>query len=450
MKLRGLFIAVAVLAALTGLLYWSNHHKPGEESSVKAALNSAPKILSLNQPDIAQISIQHFAQQPIELVKDQSGTWQITQPIPLAANQEAVSTLLSSLSSLDSDRLIEDKVSDLAQYGLDSPRLALNVKLKNKQSQKLLIGDRTPTGNSYYAMLAGDPRLFTLATYNESSLDKSANDLRDKRLITADFDKVSQIDLSNLSPGKKMDIAFARNKNAWQILKPQAYRTDNSLVEDLVRSLKDAQIELNGSSDAKKDLSVFQSAAPFARVKVVGASGTQDLQLRKVKGDYYAKSSVLSGAYKVSSSVAKSLDKTADDFRDKKLFDFGYADPDKVEIHVGEKAYYITHAGSDWWSADGKKWDSSLVESVLDKLRDLSATAFPSAGFSNPSLRISVLSNDKKRTEAVEFTKGKDNYIAKRDGESDLYAIPDSSITELEKSAAALKPAAPPAPSGKK
>jgi len=450
MKFRGLFIAVVVLAVLTGLLYWSNHRKPGEDSSVKAALNSAPRILSLSQQDIVQISIQHYAQQPIDLVKNDSGTWQITQPTPLAADQEAVSSLLSSLSALDSDRLIEAKVSDLAPYGLDSPRLALSVTRKDKRSEKLLIGDRTPTGNFYYAMLAGDPRLFTLATYNESSLDKSANDLRDKKLITADFDKVSQIEFSNFSPGKKAQITFVRNKSAWQILKPQPYRTDNFLAEELVRSLKDAKIELDPSFDAKKDAAAFQSASPFASVKVVGASGTQELQVRKLKDDYYAKSSVLSGVYKVPSSVGTSLNKSLDDFRDKKLFDFGYADPDQVEIHDGDKSYYITRSGSDWWGPDGKKWDSSLVESVLDKLRDLSATAFPASGFIIPSLRISVLSNDKKRHESVELAKGKDTYIAKRDGETAWYAIPTSSVTELEKSAAALKPPAPPIPSAKK
>ena len=43
--------------------------------------------------------------------------------------------------------------------------------------------------------LAGDPRVFTIASYTKTSIDKGPNDLRDKRLLTADFDKISQVQL---------------------------------------------------------------------------------------------------------------------------------------------------------------------------------------------------------------------------------------------------------------
>ena len=44
-------------------------------------------------------------------------------------------------------------------------------------------------------------------------LDKSLNDLRDKRLITANTDKISRIELTK----KGQDIAFGRDKDEWQI-----------------------------------------------------------------------------------------------------------------------------------------------------------------------------------------------------------------------------------------
>ena len=56
MKNRGLIVAVIVLAALTGTLYWSNHRKPAE-SSVNASAETPPKILTLNQADITEIAI---------------------------------------------------------------------------------------------------------------------------------------------------------------------------------------------------------------------------------------------------------------------------------------------------------------------------------------------------------------------------------------------------------
>jgi hypothetical protein len=446
MKNTGLLIAAAVLAALSGILYWSNHHKPAEETTVKASPDAAPKILSLNQSDVTAVAIHRRDQPAVDLSRNASNNWQITAPKALAADQEDVSSMLSTLSSLSSDRLLEEKASDLAPYGLNNPDLEVDVTLKDNKMQKLLIGAQTPSGNNYYAMLSGDPRLFTIATYSKTSLDKSANDLRDKRLLTADFDKVSQIELINQKPDKRADITFARNKDAWQILKPKPARADSDEVEGLIRSLRDAKMDVTATTEESKVDAAFKSAAPFAAAKVTGTSGTQEFEIRKAKDDYYAKSSVVPGIYKVAASVGTSLDKGLDDFRNKKLFDFGYADPNKIEIHDGTKSYFLLHSGNDWWGPDGKKLDEMNSQNLVSKIRDLSATKFPDSGFTAPTLELTVTSNDNKRVERVSIAKKGDNYIARRENEPGLYELPATSVSALQQAAADLKPAAPPTP----
>jgi uncharacterized protein DUF4340 len=443
MKLRGLLIAAAVLAALLGALYWSNHHSSNADSTAKTAVAAPTKILSLSQSDITNLAIHRKSEPPVDLSRNNSGVWQITAPKSLGADQDSVSSVLSALSSLNAERLLEEKASDLASYGLTAPSVEIDVTSKNNKTQKLLIGDQTPSGNAFYAVLAGDPRLFTVASYTKSSLDKTTDDLRDKRLLTADFDKVSQIELITQKPEKKQDITFARNKDAWQILKPAPYRAESYKVEDLVRSLKEAKMEV-GSDDAK-DAAAFKSAVPFAVARVSGASGTQELEIRKAKDDYYAKSTGLPGIYKVPATLATSLDKTLDDFRNKKLFDFGYDDPNKIEIRDGSKSYVFTHSGSDWWGPDGKKLDDTSVQVLLGNIRDLSAEKFPDSGFTSPSLEIIVPSKDGKRVEHVSIAKTGSGYVAKRENEPALYELSSSAISQLEDSATKVKPAAPPA-----
>lgn len=443
MKTRDLSIALVILLALTGALYWSNHHKAKEDESVKASLDASPKILSLNQPDITGLRIARKDQPELDLSRNAAGSWQITAPKPLPADQDSVSSVLSTLSSLSSERLLEEKASDVSAYGLASPAFEVDVTSKDNKTHKLLVGDATPAGNSYYAMLAGDPRLFTLGGYNKTSLDKTTNDLRDKRLLTADFDRVSQIELSNQSPDKKQDVTFARAKDSWQILKPGPYRADNFPVDDLIRALREAKFDTTPDADGAKLAAAFKSAKPLASAKVTGASGTQELELRKDQDGTLAKSSVLAGIYKVPATLATSLDKKLDDFRNKKLFDFGYQDPNKIEIHDGAKSYFLTRSGSDWWGSDGKKLDESTAENLIGRLRDLSADKFPDSGFTTSVMDITITSQDGKRIEKVSIAKANDSYIAKRDNESELYELPASSITDLEKSAADLKTAAP-------
>lgn len=441
MKLRDFSIAVVVLAALLGVLYWSNHHAAKEEGSAKASPDTAPKILSLNSADVSGLRIHRKDQPEMTLSKNESGTWQITTPKALAADQESVSSLLYTLCSLSSDRLLDEKASDVAGYGLANPAVEIDVTLKDNKTQKLLIGDQTPVGNFYYVMLAGDPRLFTVAGYNKTSLDKTVNDLRDKRLFTADFDKVSQIELINLKPDKKQDITFAREKDAWQILKPKPYRADSYEVDNLVRTLKEARFDASADIEDAKIAAAFKSASPLAIARVAGASGTQELEVRKAKDDYYAKSSVISGIYKVQAYLGTSLDKTLDDFRNKKVFDFAYAEPNKIEIHDGAKSYFLTRSGSDWWGPDGKKLDESSAEALVGKLRELSADKFPDSGFTAPVVEMTVTSNDGKRVEKVSLAKSGDAYLAKRENEPVLYEVSANAVAELQKAAADLKPA---------
>ena len=437
MKPSGLIVATVILAGLIAGLYWSNHHKPVEATAASADL--PPKILTLKEDDIAKIEVKKKSTDELVLDRNSSGKWQMTAPQPLAVDQTVVSGMLATLSSLSSERLVEDKASDLRPYGLTDPPLETDLTAKDHKTYKLLIGDNTPTGNAVYAKLEGDPRVFTMASYERNSIDKGVNDVRDKRLITVDQDKISQLELE----AKKQDVVFGRNKNEWQIIKPKPQRADGSKVDDLVRVLVDARMDLSGTEqDAKKIAAAFASATPVATAKVTGESGTEELQVRKNKDDYYAKSSATAGFYKVASSVGTGLDKDPADFRNKKLFDFGFDDPNKIEIQDGANAYFLTRSGTDWWNGSSKKMEVSGVESVIDNLRDLSAAKFVDSGFTTPALELTVTSNDGKRTEKVLIAKNAQNYIAKRENEPSLYQLDAKAVTDLQKSAADMKPAA--------
>lgn len=435
MKNSGLLVATIVLAALGGVLYWSNHH-PASDNTAKASIDTPPKILSLKQEDISKIEIKRQGGEDLQLAKGDAGKWQITAPKPLDADQDAVSGLLSTVSSLNADRLVEDKASDLAQYGLTQPALELDVTSKDAKPQQLLLGDQTPAGSAVFAKLAGDPRVFTIASYNKSSIDKTPNDLRDKRLLTIDFDKLSQLHIAT----KKQTIEFARNQQEWQIVKPKPFRADNFQVEEIVRKLRDAKMEApSDAAAARKAAAAFHSGTQVATATVTDTSSTQNLQIRKDKSDFYAESSAIPGIYKVPNDLGQGFDKNVDDFRNKKLFDFGFDEPAKVEIHDGSKSYFLTKGGQDWWS-DGKKMDPAAVQSLIDKIRELSAAKFVDSGFTTPVLQLAVTSNDGKRVEKILISRSGEDYIAKRENEPALYQLDSSSIADLQKLAADVKP----------
>jgi hypothetical protein len=309
MKIRGLVVAAFVFFILAGLLYWSEHHKPADDAATAPA-DTPPPILKLDSSAIDKLELEKKGSVPITLAKDASGKWQMVQPKPLVADQSTVLGMISTLSSLNSERVVVEDVAgltpaELRQYGLDAPALKLEITQKGNKIHTLFIGDETPTGAGVYADLAGNPKIFTIATSVKSSVDKSLNDLRNK-----------------------------------------------------------------------------------------------------------------------------------------KLFDFGYVEPNRVEVHAGPKAYVLTRSGDDW-RQEGKKVENATVQSLISKLRDLTADQFLDSGFANPSIELTVTSDDGKHIEKVLIAKSKDGYLAKRENEPTLYGLNSSSVDDLQKAAAEIKPLAP-------
>jgi hypothetical protein len=437
MGFRRLLIAAVLLAALGGGVWWSNRQKASEEG--KPAKDAPPKIVQIPEDQMRKIEIDKKGVDPTIVERPDGGKWQITSAKPpLPAADDSMSSLASSLANVSADQVVEETApSDLSPYGLNAPSIVITVTKKDNKTVKLLVGDDTPAGGNVYAKVDGDKRIVTLASYVKTSLDKSPKDLRDKRLLTVDGDKVSRVELH----AKNQDVEFGRiNQNEWQILKPKPLRADGFTVEDLVRKLKDAKMDTSVSDDdAKKAVASFGGATPVAIAKVTDASGTQSLEVRKDKDkNYWAKSSVVEGVHKVTAEVGDGLDKGLEDFRNKKLFDFGFSEPSKLEIKDGTKVSSYQKSGEKW-SAGGKTMDSTSVNAFIDKARDLSATKFADTGFTTPELELTVTSNDGKRVEKVQISKGGTSYFAKRENEPSVYELDAKTVDELRKAAGDIK-----------
>jgi hypothetical protein len=435
MRFRGLLVALVLLVALGVGVYFSNKEKAAEAS--KPPSDAPPKIVELQQGDITQVALKKKGGDET-VVQKMNGKWQITEPKPLPADLDTTSQLVSSAANISGDRVVEDKASNLSAYGLNAPALEVDITGKGGKVTKFEIGDDTPTNSGSYAMVQGDPKVYTVASYVKTGLDKSTNDLRDKRLLTFDQDKVSRVELI----AKKQDIEFGRDKDQWQIVKPKPLRADGLQVDEMMRKLKDAKMDLALSDeDAKKAAADFAAGMPVATVKLTDPSGTQQIDIRKSKDDYYAKSSVVPGVYKVSSELGMGVDKSVDDFRNKELFDFAFNDPNHIEVLANGKTYAFQKGGDDWFS-NGKKMDSTGIQSLTDKLRDLSATRFIDTGaLGAPATDITVVSNNGKLHEKVLIAKQGSDYVAQRENEPALYGLDTKTVDDLVQAASDVKPA---------
>jgi Domain of unknown function (DUF4340) len=436
MKPRSLLVAAIILAALSGAVWWAKKH-PQSGTSATPATPAAPKLADVPQAKVKQVEIAKKGA-PALTLESKNGRWFITTPDQYPADQEAVTTLLSSMSPLNADTVVDETPKDVEQFGLKDPSVTVTLHETDGKTDQFFLGNDVPATSLVYVRMGSKPAVYAVANTFKTSVDKSVNDLRDKRLLTFDTNKLTSVEVG--SP--KGDVVLGKNNQSdWRILKPHPDRADSFQVEELLRKLGDAKMDLSASADdQKKAAAAFASGQPAGTAKVTDASGTQTLEVRKDKADYYARSSVAKGVYKVSADLGQAVDKSPDDFRNKKVFDFGFNDPTKIEVQQGTAGQQLVRSGTDWKS-NGKTLDGGTVQAFIDKVRDLAATKFVPSGFTSPTAIVSITSNDGKRFEKVEFAKVADGYIARRENEPTLYHLDAKPVDDMLEASKAIKPA---------
>jgi len=436
-QMRGLLIAAIVLAGLSGLVYWSRKHKADEAS--KPSADAAPKILALEEKQVDGLTIQRTGSDPVEISRV-GDRWEIVKPEPMPADQDTVNTIVSTASNLTSERLIDDNPGNLEVFGLTHPITQITLHLKSGKSSTLDLGAETPTHSGTYAKLGNEGKVYSVPSFSKNNIDKSLNDLRDKRVLTFSQDKLSRVEVQ----AKDQPIEFGKNaQGEWQILKPQPLRADGLQVDDLVRKLNEARLKVEPGKISPAD---FNSASRVATVQVTDNGGTQTLEVRQNKDKkVFAKSSAVGAIYQIDGDLATILTKSVTDYRSKKLFDFGFADLAEVATETAD----YKKSGEKWFF-NGLEMDNSSIMNLTDKLRDLTATGFDTKDGGNKIFEATVTTQDKKRKEKVTITRQGDNTFAQREGEPAIYKLDGAAADAVVQAAKDVKPAPTPQTKSKK
>jgi hypothetical protein len=200
-----------------------------------------------------------------------------------------------------------------------------------------------------------------------------------------------------------------------------------------------AVAEQGDAADSKHDFT-----KPLAAVELVDEAGPHTLTVIQEGEQYYARSSDLEGVYEVSSTLAQSLGKKLEDFRNKKLFDFGFTDPAKLQLRNGGTSLTIEKKDDKWTLASdgGRELDSPKVQALIDGLRNLAATSFVSDnaaeqskyGLGRPAIEAEVTPAQSDATEKVVITApSAERVYAARQGQPTTYEVENSAVAEIQR-----------------
>jgi hypothetical protein len=458
--MRGLKSTIALIVVLAGLgayIYFVTWKQP--EGGAATGKKQEKVFASLDSSKIEEVKVTSAAGDATTVKKDASG-WQVVQPLTTKADDGEVGNLTSALASAEIVRVIDENPTNLNEYGLGNPRIEVDFKAAgDKDYRKLLIGEKTATGSDLYAKRNDDKQVFLIQAMQETSLNRTTFDLRDKGLLKFDREKVDGIDVS--AAGKT--IAIAKEGGDWKLTRPVQTKADFGSVEGLVGRLQSAQMKsIVADNVAPADLKKYGLDKPDATVNLAIGSSRATLLIGG-KGDkdntVYARDASKPSVVTVEQSLLDDLKKDADNYRRKDLFEFRPFNATHIELtRNGETLVLDRVKGEndkpDTWkrvSPNPGDVDKDKMDGLLSRLSNMRASSFVEStaktGVDKPALVATVKFDEGKKEEKVTFGQEGSDVFAARPGEPGAAKADKADFDEVAKSFDEIsKPAAPPAP----
>ncbi len=441
-KYLNTLIALALLGVVWGgMTLWE---KRKGQATPKSEATSQEKLLALDSNHITAFTLRPRDGQPLACRRDGKG-WKIVEPEQLPADSSGVSSLLSTLTTTTVDQVVDPHPKRLKDFGLDKPSETLDVETDTKPAKlTLLLGDESPTGGGVYAQVEGSPRVVLLGSYVKSSLAKNLVDLRDKRAVTLDVDRLQKIEVETKEKHWKLE---KNPEGAWDLVLPPAVRVDRFTVDGLLDRLRSASMQTVVEEDkekARKDFSKYGLVKPTLRLQLTAAGSSQSLVLGdkdKESDRNYATNSALAPVFTLGSDFLTEFQKDPADLRDKNLFSFSTFEIKQIEVE-SPKGHRVFEQEKDKWkqtAPNAKDVSKDKIEAFLGSLRDLRADSFPKGtnlatlGLKRPTYKFQVVSGEKRETQTVEVAKVGDHVYAMRSTDLLACELSKSALNDLEK-----------------
>jgi len=169
MNLKRLFFWAVIFFVLLGYVFLSEK-KPVQKKQTKDSTELV-KVFSFSPKDMQRVEI--IQENNKVILKKSSEQWDVVSPEPKQeVRQEAVTSIISAITDIINIEVITDAPEDLTQYGLSSPSTILNIFLEGKNKPIIfLMGEKTPTTISLYAMLKQENTVIIIGTFLSSSIN---------------------------------------------------------------------------------------------------------------------------------------------------------------------------------------------------------------------------------------------------------------------------------------
>lgn len=441
--MRGLPSTLLLLVVLIGLgayIYFVERRQPSVEAK--------PKALEITPDAIERIVVKSSNGDTTTLTKA-GGGWRIVSPVTAETDEAAVSGITRGVNRLEIRLVVDEKPSDLKQYGLDPPRAEVMVNTGYADPKHLLIGDKTPAGENLYAKLGPDSKVFLIAGSFDDIFDKSTWELRDKGVL-----KIDRLQVDSLEVLGVQTVQLAKRDLEWHLTRPLQTEADLGVVSELITKLTTAQMQ-SVVAPEQKHLAKYGLDRPAYTVTVGAGSSRATLHVGAKAGESttYARDLSRPLVFTIETSLADQLEMPLGEYRRKDVFDFEPYEARWIELtRQGQTTIYEKIAGNgtdapERWrevSPNAHDIDAAKMDTALSRLSLLRAVKFVDprkikTGLESPAIAVIVQYGENRKQDQVKLTRVDTGPFAARGGWPDAATLDASAYALLSEALDALE-----------
>jgi len=386
------------------------------------------------------------------LLEKREGTWYVNKPFKGLANETSAEERVRAIAELKPVGKRKDADLDSDDFGLNKPRVTAVLRYGQGNEVKVSIGKDLPVGAETYARIEGREELYIIPSSVLTTLKKTAEDLREKKLVQVKDDDVRSLKLSHDGTEVKVENRREADEDKWFITAPITARADEFQVEQAVSKVTELKAEafVQEVGEASK----YGLDKPSLRVELVDKDGkksgisigaeckepmeTSETDLVFARADGRDEVMILK------MDAVEELRKKPLDLRDKSLVEVSKDEINYVRVQSKKRLSFALKRLPDGWHLDRPvkaRAKPAKVDDILWDIVQLEARDYieekpddlKQYGLAIPDTIIEVhtLGSDEVLKIKIGYAHGEDAHYCQTSESDEVYAVSDMVLLDL-------------------
>ena len=266
-------ILVVIVALLTGVYLIVDKTTGSKKDTEKI------ELLQIDSEKVQALTIKN---RDGEFVLEKDGDlWNLVSGGDFKIDSLKLDNIVSTISGLYAERVIEKDAKDLEKYGLSEP-VVHTLKTSDGETIVVELGNATVTNENYYVKLNEENTVYTISYYEGNILNASKTDIRNKNVIDSLTSEIKRFGFEK--DGQLVAMAEREGERKWKVTKPLEADGNIANVTSSIDAFIRTMIQDFVEEDAE-DLSVYGLDKPLYSIEAETIEGEKvKLLVGKEKG----------------------------------------------------------------------------------------------------------------------------------------------------------------------